>query len=197
VLPDSQSAARLGDTIIIQGDNLTTENVAVRFMNRALPNVIELAPAIGDKPGEITVTLPNTSAAVNDWAPGLYTVSMIVRRPQLSPWPTNELSMALAPIVTRTPAITPAGSTVTLTSTPRLREGQRVLLVLGNSQVQPDKIDNPADLTKPTSIDFKIPAHPAGPYLARLRVDGIDSIPVIRTGIPNPPAFDPNQMVQL
>jgi hypothetical protein len=197
VLPDAQPAVRLGETFVIQGDNMTIENVSVRFVHRSLPNPIDLTPDAGDNPGEIKVKLPNDSAAMSAWVPGLYTVSLLVHRPTLPVWTTNELPLGIAPIVTRTPASVPVGSIVTLTSTPRIRDGQRVLLVLGNNQVPQDSLTNDPILTKPSSIGFKIPTLDPGSYLARLRVDGIDSLPVIRTGSPPVPAFDPNQMVQV
>jgi hypothetical protein len=198
VLPDLHPSARLGDSITIQGQNLTAEHVSVRFVNRVLRDPIELVPQAGDRGGELKVELPNTDAAMSEWAPGLYTVSLVVRRPNLPAWTTNELPLGLAPLITRAPANVAPGDTLTVTSTPRVHDDQRVLLVIGSGQVAPDIITNdPGDETIPSSIDFTVPALDPGAYVVRLRVDGIDSIPVIRQGAPSTPAFDPDQMVQV
>jgi hypothetical protein len=197
VLPDSQSSARLGDTIIIQGQNLTVEDVSVRFVNRILPDPIELLPTAGDSAGELKVELPDPATGMGDWVPGLYTVSLVVRRPNLPVWTTNELPLGLAPIITRTPETVLVGDTLTITSAPRVRDDQRVLLVIGSEQVALDSITNDPDETIPSAIDFIVPTLDTGSYVVRLRVDGIDSIPVIRQGDPPMPAFDPDQMVQV
>jgi hypothetical protein len=47
----------------------------------------------------------------------------------------------------------------------------------------------------PTTITFAVPDVTAGSYLVRLRVDGVDSIPVVYTGTPPIPGFDPAQKV--
>jgi hypothetical protein len=65
---------------------------------------------------------------------------------------------------------------------------QRILLLFGDRAVQPSSI-------APTTLKFDIPAVTAGTYVVRLRVDGADSIPVILTGTPAVPAFDPAQQV--
>lgn len=196
VLPNSQSSARLGETIVIKGQNLMTENVSVRFVNPALPNPVELTPSAGDRPGELKVKLPEPADGMSDWAPGLYTVSLVVRRPDLPSWPSNELPLGLAPIVTRAPSSVVVGDTLTLTSAPHLREGQRLLLVLGSEQVAPDAVVHDPGPALPSSIDFTVPpVGRVGPYVVRLRVDGIDSIPVVTQGDPPTPTFDQDQTV--
>ena len=203
VMPNSQSSVRLGETIIIRGSNLTTVNVKVRFFSPLpppppapqTPTVIELNPAAGDAVGEIKVTLPNTPANMSAWVPGLFTFSLVLRTPQLPAWTTNELPLALAPLITLSTNKVAKGDILSVFSTPRVRDGQHVLLILGDQQIAPDKITNDADLTKPSQIDFTMPDLPAGNYVVRLRVDGIDSIPVIMQGAPPEPAFDPAQTV--
>lgn len=197
VLPLSQAAALLGDTIIIQGENLTTDSVTVRFSNRSLISAIELVPAPGDRDGEIKVILPNDSAAMSAWVPGQYTLSLSVRRPNLPAWTTNELPVAIAPRITSVLGSASAGATLTVLGAPRLRDGQRALLILGDAQAQSTQVVNPANTALPSSIDFVVPKLALGSYVGRLRVDGVDSVPVIRTGTPPVPAFDPNQILQI
>jgi hypothetical protein len=195
VLPQSQPSVRLGDTFVIQGLNLTADNVRVRFVHEALPAPIELAPTPGEVAGELNVTIPDTAAAMSAWVPGLYTVSLVVARPDTPRWTTNELTLGLAPRITRSPSTVNTGDTLTVTCAPRVRKDQRVLVVVGRQQAPPLSITNDADLTKPTTFTFKTPALDAGAHLVRLRVDGVDSIPVIRKGDPPIPTFDPDQMV--
>lgn len=194
VLPANQSSAMLGDTIAIRGQNLTLAGTSVVFSNPA-NGPITLAPAPGSKAGELSVTLPNDAAAMSAWTPGLYTVSLSIQMPNLPPWTTNELPLSLAPRITRSPGHLAVPGTLTLTSAPRLGAKQRVFLILGSRQIPAGTITNPADTTQPTSVDFALPAMDNGSYLVRLRVDGVDSIPVIQTGLPPKPAFDPNQIV--
>jgi len=47
----------------------------------------------------------------------------------------------------------------------------------------------------PSTLTFSIPNVDVGSYVVRLRVDGVDSIPVTYSGTPPLPAFDGNQIV--
>lgn len=196
VFPNSQSAARLGETIVIRGSNLTIANVKVRFFSPLLPASIAVDPAAGDNVGEIKVTLPNAPADMSAWVPGFFTLSLVLKPPQLPAWTTNELPMSLAPRITLSANVVAAGDTLSIFSTPRVADnGQHVLLILGDRQIVPDKITNDNDKTKPSQIDFALPNLPPGDYVVRLRVDDVDSIPVILQGAPPKPVFDPAQTV--
>jgi len=60
----------------------------------------------------------------------------------------------------------------------------------------PASVDVPAPAAgAPSSAKFTVPAVAAGTYMVRLRVDGIDSIPVVYSGTPPVPAFDTSQQV--
>ena len=90
----------------------------------------------------------------------------------------------------------PAGDiTLTLTCSPRMRDGQRALLLFGDRQVPPRSLNNPGDATQPTTLTFLVPGVAAGAYVVRLRVDGADSLPFILTGTPPHLEFDPLQSV--
>jgi len=194
--PGAQSAARLGDVLTLQGTNLTTEHVRVRFRHPAIVDPIDVPPAAGERPGELTVTLPAAAAATDAWAPGVYTVSLVVGRPSLPEWSSNELWVGLAPAITRSPATVVAGDTLAVTSTPRIRPDQRVLVMIGHQQVAPSgPPENDADVTKPSVVRCKVPPLERGARVVRLRVDGVDSNPAILAGDPPLPAFDPDQMV--
>jgi hypothetical protein len=197
--PRSQPAARLGEDIVMLGEQLTTADATVRFISSRLTQPIELAPASGTKPGELLVHLPSTpedTSALSRWAPGFYTVALVVNKAGVPAMATNELAFALAPQITVTPTSTAAGTVnLTLTCAPRIVTGQRVLLLLGDRQIAPDSMTSPTDASQPTTLAFTIAGVAAGGYVVRLRVDGVDSIPVVYSGTPPVPSFDPLQKV--
>jgi hypothetical protein len=138
--------------------------------------------------------------ALAKWVPGIYSVSLIVNRPPLPAWVSNEIAFGLAPVITVSPTTAPAGTlTLTITCAPRIDARQRVLLLIGGQQVSPQGMTNPADTTKPTTLTFQVLGVVASPtaYPVRLRVDGVDSMPIVSTGSPPKFAFDPNQSVKV
>ncbi|HYD82089.1 MAG TPA: DUF4255 domain-containing protein [Paucimonas sp.] len=214
--PRPQPAARLDEEIAIAGDHLRLADTSVRFTGlmppnpgRPAPPVEEIPPQPGAAPGEIAVrlrTLPQDPDAFGRWAPGFYTVCLLTRRADAPLVASNETAFALAPIVAVTPNSTAAsvspGDTVTLTCAPRVREGQRVLILFGNRQIAPKTLVNPDPASPtfretPTTISFEVPAADPGLYLVRLRVDGVDSIPFMLDGTPPVPVFDPGQQVRV
>jgi hypothetical protein len=198
-LPRSQPAARLGEDIVLAGDQLTTADTTVRFASSRLAQAVELSPQSGGTGSEIAVHLPDKTEdanALSRWAPGFYTVALIVKKTGVPSIASNELALALAPQITVTPATAAPGTVnLTLTCEPRIASGQRVLLLFGDRQAEPSSITTPADTSQPTALAFSVPSVAAGSYLVRLRVDGVDSIPVVYGGTPPVPAFDPLQKV--
>jgi hypothetical protein len=135
---------------------------------------------------------------MDEWSIGLYRLMLRVTQPNVPAWTTNSLSIALAPIITVNPLNAAAGDVnLTITCTPRLRPEQfaQTSLLFGSRAIAPTNVNNPVDPTQPTAIDFTVPAVLAGQYMVRLRVNGIDSLPMTMTG--SPPAFnvDPAQRV--
>jgi Pvc16 N-terminal domain len=200
-LPRSQSAARLGEDIAIAGDRLTLDATTVRFTSmRDLPP-IELSPQQGTKPDEVAVHIPDQAEdaqALSRWMPGFYTTGLVQTRAGLPPIVSNELPFALAPRITVTPNQAAAGDGLTLTCAPRIADGQRVLVLFGGQQIEAThSVANPADQTLPSNVKIKVPQVAAGDYVVRLRVDGVDSIPVSYAGSPPLPQFDPAQTVSV
>lgn len=197
--PRSQPAARLGEDVAILGDSLTSADAMVRFVTPRLAKAIELAPNSGGSSSEIAVHLPSKADdadALSRWAPGFYTVALVQKHSGVPPISSNELAFALAPQITVAPLTTPAGTVnLTLTCEPRIVAGQRILLLGGGRQFEPASVATPADPTQPTTLTFTVAGVPAGSYVLRLRVDGVDSIPVIQSGTPPLPSFDPAQTV--
>jgi hypothetical protein len=200
--PAGAPGARLGDEIRLRGSSLDASISAVRFASIRLPAPIEL-PSTPATATERTTTLPSAATVMPsgqpanaEWAPGLYTVAVETAIPGLPAWVSNELPFGLAADITVTPlAAAPGAVDLTVTCSPRLRDDQRVLLLLGERQASPGTITTPADPTEPTTLTFHYDAVAAGTYLVRLRVDGVDSNPVVLAGTPPQPTFDANQQV--
>lgn len=201
-------AVRLGEDLVVIGDQLNDTSV-LRVTHARLKNPMDLTPEPQQRPEQLILHLPTASEdlnALSAWASGLYTLVLVVRRPGLPAWTTNAVPFALAPTitVTRPPGTPPplavaAGDTVTLTCAPRIRaqQEQSVALMLGMQPVPVAAIVTPADITQPTSLTFTVPALPTGEYLVRLRVDGVDSLPILINGTPPTFEFDPAQKVSL
>ncbi|WP_426700933.1 DUF4255 domain-containing protein [Rhodanobacter sp. Col0626] len=195
--PRTQPAVRLGEDIVLGGRQLGVENALARFSSLRLDAPVDVVPLAGDAAGTLRVHLANTTDdvdAASRWAPGIYTVALLVQPPGLPALLSNELPLALAPIITLSPLTAAAGDLgLNLTCTPRLRDGQRVFLLFGDRLLTPQSISNPSDTQQPTALVFQVPGVTAGTYTVRLRVDGADSIPVDFSG--SVPAFAADQQV--
>jgi hypothetical protein len=195
--PRKQPAVRLGEDIVLGGRQLSTDHALARFSSLRLDAPVDITPLPGDIAGTLRVHLADTvddGDAASRWAPGIYTVALLVQPPGLPPLLSNELPLALAPTITLGPLTAAAGDlALNLTSMPRIRDGQRVFLLFGDRLLTPQSISNPADLHQPTALVFQVPGVAPGTYTVRLRVDGADSIPVDFSS--SVPAFATNQQV--
>jgi hypothetical protein len=191
--PRSQVALRLGDALVLSGRQLGTDHALARFSSLRLDAPVDVVPLAGEA-GSLRVPLASDGGAASRWAPGIYTVALLVQPPGLPPLLSNELPLVLAPTITISPLAAPAGDLLLqVTCLPRIRDGQRVLLLFGDRAVAPQGISHPADPEQPTSLSFQLSAIAAGRYTVRLRVDGADSIPVDFSGAV--PAFAASQQV--
>jgi len=195
--PHAQAALRLGEDIVLSGRQLSTDHALLRFSSLRLDSPVDLPPLAGDAAGTLGVhladTIEDTDAAAR-WAPGIYTVALLLQPPGLPPLLSNELPLVLAPTITLGALAAAAGDiAVNLTCLPRIRDGQRVFLLFGDRLLTPQSVSNPADAHQPTALAFQVPAVSAGTYTVRLRVDGADSIPVDFSG--SVPVFAANQQV--
>jgi len=195
-------AMRLGDDLLVTGTSLDAEGMLTALFEHTkskLVREITLAPA--SSPTQLTVHLPgiaDDAQAMSDWELGFYTLSLRVARPNSPVWTTNGVPIALAPLITVSPLnAAPGNIDLTVTCTPRLRPEQeaQTSLIFGMQQITPQSITTPADKTKPTTLSFTVPAVIKGEYLVRLRVEGIDSLPITLTGSPPKLNFDPQQKV--
>lgn len=205
--PRSQSGVRLGEEVVVDGSQLGDPATLFRFTSllpEPLPPV-ELRrrpPAPGEPPDQVVLRLQPLAEdpdALGRWAPGFVSVTAVLAPPGLPVVVSNALAVAVAPTITVSPraADGPAapGSTLRVTCAPRVQPGQQVWLLLAGRQVASASLTNPADPASPTELAFDLPDVPAGSHPVRLRVDGVDSIPVTYAGDPPLPAFDPDQQV--
>jgi hypothetical protein len=194
--PRHQVAVRLGEDIVLHGRQLGTQDAVARFSSPRLDAPIDIAP-LADEAGSLRVHLADSSedtTAAARWAPGIYTVALRVQPPGLPPLLSNELPLALAPVIALGSLTAAAGDFVlNLTCAPRIRDGQRVFLLFGDRLLTPASLSNPADTQQPTALTFQLTSVAAGTYTVRLRVDGADSIPVDFSG--SVPAFAVDQQV--
>jgi hypothetical protein len=193
----------LGDILTITGRSLDSAHLTVRFYNQLLAEPIEIAPLAGSTGSQMQVQIPTPADDPNvpsQWAVGFYTLAIVVQRPDLPPWTTNQLPFALAPQVTSlAPNVVAQGdlpAVLTLTCIPQIRHDQRVTLLFGNQEIPVDTINTPADPTAETTLTATINNVEPGVYVVRLRVDGADSIPILFSDTA-PPQFDDDQKVTI
>jgi hypothetical protein len=159
-------------------------------------------PLAGSNATQMQVTLPDTAedpTVPSTWPAGVYMLSLVVQRPALPAWTTNAIPFALAPQITSlAPQQVPQASvpfTLTVTCSPQVLAAQRAVLLFSDREIQATSITTPADPTAVTSLTFTVRDVVAGVYVVRLRVDGVDSIPVDFTT--TPPQFDAAQRVTI
>lgn len=184
--PGGQPAASLGDTVTVQGANLTGAT-SVLLINSRL-GIQQTLPASATGSGSsLQFTVPNPpppapSAPPTDLPAGVYLLAaQIPNGPDLVS--TNSLPLAIAPTITTPPPspITPdaqGNATVTITCTPFLRRGQEVSLIIGSASAPASTFTSSTN-TPSFTFSSLVATSPLSPPLpVRLRVDGIDS-PII------------------
>jgi hypothetical protein len=195
---------RLGDDLIVTGTQLnTSSNLAIQFSNDKAGIANTIAPVSVQSGTQMTAHLPSIAQdanAMSNWAAGLYIVALVVTQPGIPTFTTSGTAVAFSPLITVSPLAAAAGDLVlTITCTPRILNDQKaqLRLVFGSQTFVADTIATPVDLTEPTTLTFTVPGVVAGEYLVRLRIDGIDSLPVLFQGTPQQMVFDPAQKVKV
>jgi hypothetical protein len=182
--PHGKPAAELGDVLVLAGANLGSDPITARLRHLRRDVALDLAPLPERSDTEIQVALPAAGDAgvPAQWPPGIYTIELVVQRPGMPSWTTNRLPFALAPtLASINPTSQSAGAQpfdLTMDCTPQVLPDQRVALLLGHREFLPASVTTPADPDSPTTLVFPIAGLDAGDYVARVRVDGADSIPI-------------------
>lgn len=192
-----------GDVLVLNGHRLNGLQVSVEFTS-AQGVTSQGAIVAGSNTGsQLKVTVPPTLPA------GIYTVVVVIKQGGVPDQRTNALAVSVVPQIDTSQPITSARDaqdivTITLSSVQPVLVGQRVSLLLNDLEIQAQPIDpaHPKNLTflsDPKQL-------PAGVYLLRMRVDGVDSFPFVRNKdfpqqpfdpFKNPPDFDPNQRINV
>jgi hypothetical protein len=183
--PNSQPSANLGDTITVQGSNLTGV-ASVLVTNPALDISQSLTPLPGATGTSFTFTLPNPSLPApqptpTDLPAGIYTLSaQVPTGTDTATVTTNSLPLAIAPRIASSWAPTALTSgpsvTVQVPCAPYLRPGQQAFLLIGAQQAAAAPFTTP---TNTPSFTFEQLQSTGGqPAPVRLRVDNLDS-PII------------------
>jgi hypothetical protein len=201
---DRQPAARLGESVTIEGHRLAGTGHEVRLFHRLFDEPVTIDTVSVDPGGtKATFMLPNTSAAQSDFAAGQLSAQLrFTPNGEIVPRDTNAVPLVVAPVpvIAADPLGLPAATAVrtggpntpvivTLFSRPQVRPTQHAILMLDGAEAVAAPRTGPSD-----PLVFQFPASlPNGPYWVRLRVDGTDSLLVIRK---NPvPVFDISQQI--
>jgi hypothetical protein len=174
--PGGQPVARIGDVLDLQGHDLDGTGRHALFSNDRFKvdvSVAALPPQVSGADALMQVALaPGLASSL---PVGVYLVAGQLRRSSdPAPRATNRLAMTLAPSMTNLPLSVQRDSagtaSFTIAFTPALRVGQEAVLVLGQDEYLPVSMGSPA-----TELLFVIAHAPVGSFLARLRIDGIES----------------------
>lgn len=206
-LPTYQAAARVGDTIMLEGDRLDAQDALLQIRATAWePRAAELAVKAGTREDTLDAVLKDPPPETNPpaggpplaWAPGVYTAAIVIRRAGKIDIVSNVVPFAVAPRITVAPTAAAAGNLdISVTCTPAPRPEQHVVLVLPNREpLTAGSITPPAGPGAGPTFKFTAKALAHGTYVARLRVDGVDSLPYLVVKPPNKPPqleYDPAQ----
>lgn len=192
-LPNRQPAAQLGDIITLRGTNLDKTNLKVKFTHNQFKTNIELDPLAGAKSNELKVQIPNFEAeTAHQWKIGLYIVTLICQEEEHNQQ-SNQLPLVLAPQITvLSPRETHEGTIrLRVNCAPPLHSKQAALLLWTDQVYQTRKRTYAGETF--TRLTCDIPDVSVGEYVVRIRVDGVDNIPVDFSTFPW--QFDRDQMI--
>ncbi len=151
--------------LTLNGENLSAERVSVRF------GAFEAVPhAITDR--EIVVGLPAGLRAGVNSVQVVHKIALAESADLRDIVKSNLATFELAPRITSpTPLTTARGGTLTVPCAPAIAGNQRVSLLIGERELRlPQRPDSTETLALVIPADF-----PAGDFLFRLRVDGVES----------------------
>jgi hypothetical protein len=181
--PNGQSTFAPGDTVTVSGQFLSGANQIALSNPRLGVNYPPFAP-VSVTPESISFTVPVDSANL---PAGGYGLTALFTSGGLVAQSTNSLPIGLAARIRTAPppvvTTSAAGILVTLSFDPVARPNQSIFLAMGGTSAPAQPFTAPA-----ATLSFQFPHLAPGPYLARLRVDGVDS-PVVVNWSANPPTF--------
>jgi hypothetical protein len=205
VPPGRQSAVQPGDVLTLTGSYLSGVT-AVRVSHPLAGQPLTLTP-LRMTAAQVTVQLPDppqlpagiatVAAAFDaqmDQVPGAGPVTVT----------SNAVPVALAPKLISDAPLTvtlaqQGPTTVTVNCSPAVQPQQTIALIVGSQPVAAEPVQAAS-----SQLSFSLQGFTAGSYLLRLRIDSVDSIPVLspppapgNANQPVPLQFDPNQRLVL
>jgi len=206
VPPNRQPAAQPGDELTLTGSYLSVIT-AVQVSHPLAGQPVTLAPK-SVTASEVTVQLPDPPQLPAGIATVAVTFDALMNQATAGPVTvtSNAVPVALAPRLVSNASLTvklvqngPTPVTpVTVTCSPAVQPQQTIALIVGSHLV------SSAPVAAATSqLSFGLQGFTAGTYLLRLRIDSVDSIPVVgpaaqvNANQPVPMQFDPNQQLVL
>lgn len=183
--PNQQTAVRPGETVSVRGSRLDGTPRSVQLFSARLGITREVPAIAGKEAGEIRFVVPNDPANL---PAGTYLLSaFVLKSGETQRRQTNDLLLRIAPTITTALPITvnrdgQGTATITLAAEPSFRTDQQVSLILGSQSLPLEPITATV-----ASGKFVYRQAVPGSYLARLRVDGVESIIVNRAV--SPPVF--------
>jgi len=197
-------AAQWGDQVALIGQNLNGDTVSVTLQRQGKPEQLDAQVVFASesliiaqlpKPTDLSDPQNAQSPTVGEVYPaGFYLVTAFVKRGEEVASSSNALMLALAPTITFTPTNAAAGNIqLTVTSAPLIQPGQRASLLVRDGEIVATASTQPeANLTFNMN---NVPKSNPGEYLVRLRVDGVDSIPLDRQA--KTPKFVDSQILKV
>ncbi|MFG3055783.1 DUF4255 domain-containing protein [Kitasatospora sp. NPDC048239] len=186
--------ARTGDGLAVDGAGLAGGRVRARFDHPRLPAPLWADAAAGSTAERVLLPVPPALPA------GVATVTLAIGPPEGPVITSNSLPLAVA-VRLGPPALGAVGATTVRVRVPcdrLLVKDQPVLLLVGGAQLRPTAPVRPGAVPS-FDVPRTLPART--PLTLRLRVDGIDSVPLSEPAAdqtkPLPTAFDPAQQVVL
>lgn len=192
-------SAQLNDEVALIGQHFGGNTVRVRLQRQGTSESFE--PDILKQSDQVIIVKlpppgnPNDPQSATASKPaGFYLASVIVQRTDEPDRVSNAMPFSLAPTITLSPTqAVPGNIQLTVTSAPMIQPGQRVTLLFRAGESMTAPVTQPTDQS---SFNLQnIPAGQPGEYVVRLRVDGVDSIPIDRQAAT--PQFASNQILKV
>jgi hypothetical protein len=187
--PNSQAGVRLGEVLTLTGHHLDGTTVQIRFTHPRLAAPLALDPLAGATATQLRAQLPAAGTPeASQWLAGIYTASVVVSRTGEQTRVSNSIPFALAPRMTASVSGTAPLVTFTITVDPPVVPGQAPMLLVGSRAVAAQPFSAATN-----TLTFVLTDAVPGDHWLRLRVDGVDSELIDRSG--ERPVFDPTQRV--
>jgi hypothetical protein len=192
---NGQTAARIGESVELRGTNLSAQTVTASVSHPLLAAPITLVPTAGTATA-VTVELAAAAGVPAGLSSASVSLTNTVDAQQVTSV-TNAIPLAVAPRITSPVPITvnpdPQGSVqIALTCAPPVVEGQPVFLLVGDQAVPEDRARLGTAVVG-NNLSFTVDHATPGQHILRLRVAGVDSLLIDRSG--DKPRFDASQAV--